>query len=68
MQARAVSIEMRLPGTPFVNCEARLVRVVAHRENGVELAFSFVRGPDQDPRLETLLEGLAARAAAPGSR
>jgi hypothetical protein len=62
VQARTVMIEMRLPGTPFVNCEARLVRVGEHHENGVELAFSFVRNPDQNPLLEALLERLAARA------
>jgi PilZ domain-containing protein len=60
VQTRTVIIEMRLPGAPFVACEARLVRVGEHHENGVELAFSFVRNPDQHPTLDALLEGLAA--------
>jgi hypothetical protein len=60
MQARAISIEMRLPGSPFVNCEATLVRVVAHHENGVELAFSFIGAGQRSPDLEALLEQLAA--------
>jgi PilZ domain-containing protein len=61
VQATTVLIEMRLPGTPFVTCEARLVRVGDRHENGVDLAFSFVRNPDQHPMLEALLQRLAAR-------
>jgi hypothetical protein len=63
VQARPVTIEMRLPGTEFVSCEATLVRVVEHRANGVELAFSFVDGEGRDPAFDELLERLAAGAA-----
>lgn len=60
MRARTVSIEMRLPGTPFVTREATLVRVVERRENGVELAFSFVDSAEQDPAFDTLIARLAS--------
>jgi hypothetical protein len=66
MQARALFIEMRLPGARFTTCAATLVRVVEHHENGVELAFSFVDGPDRDTAFDALLEHLAAEA--PGAR
>jgi hypothetical protein len=64
MQARTVSIEMRLPGMPFVNCEAKLVRVIEHHKNGVDLAFSFSDSVTEDPALQELLEQLAADADA----
>jgi hypothetical protein len=60
MQARTVSIEMRLPGMGFVSREATLVRVVEHRQNGVELAFSFVEGMAPDPGFEELMRRLAS--------
>jgi hypothetical protein len=60
MQARTVSIEMRLPGGSFVNCEATLVRVVEHHQKGVELAFAFAAGVQYDPGFNALLERLAA--------
>jgi hypothetical protein len=62
MQTSTVWIEMRLPGMPFVNCEAKLVRVIEHHRNGVELAFSFVDDVADDPAFEELLERLAAEA------
>jgi hypothetical protein len=65
MRARSISIEMRLPGTPFVQCEATLVRVVEHHENGVDLAFTFVAG-GRGPGFEALLEQLAAPTASNG--
>lgn len=60
MRARTVSIEMRLPGTPFVTREATLVRVVERRDNGVELAFSFIDSAGHDPAFDTLLGRLAS--------
>lgn len=58
VQARQVTLEMRLPGSPFVTCTAALVRVVERHENAVELAFSLQReGPD--PAFEALLAQLA---------
>jgi hypothetical protein len=66
MQARTLSIEMRLPGARFTTCAATLVRVVEHHKNGVELAFSFVDGADRDPAFDALLEELAAKT--PGGR
>jgi hypothetical protein len=66
MQARTLFIEMRLPGARFTTCAATLVRVVEHRENGVELAFSFVDGAERDPAFDALLDQLAAKA--PGGR
>jgi hypothetical protein len=62
IRARNVFIEMRLPGAQFVSCEATLVRVVEHHQNGVELAFSFARSTGIDPALEELLAQLAAKA------
>jgi len=59
MQARTVSIEMRLPGMAFVNREATLVRVGEERRNGVELAFTFVGALQQDPAFDDLVERLA---------
>jgi hypothetical protein len=59
MQARTVSIEMRLRGMPFVNREATLVRVGEQRPNGVELAFTFSRDMQQDPAFDELVEHLA---------
>jgi hypothetical protein len=63
MQARTVSLEMRLPGSEFVSCEATLVRVVEHRPNGVELAFAFVTDATRDPAFDELLERLASGPA-----
>jgi hypothetical protein len=60
MQARTVSIDMRLPGMAFVSCEASLVRVVEHHANGVELAFAFVDGVQHDPAFGELVERLAS--------
>jgi hypothetical protein len=60
LRTRSVQIEMRLPGTAFVNCEATLVRVVEHRASGVELAFAFVGAERHDPAFEALLDRLAA--------
>lgn len=59
MQARTVSIEMRLPGMAFVNREATLVRVGEQRAKGVELAFAFVGGSGQDPAFDELVDYLA---------
>jgi hypothetical protein len=59
IKAHDVSIEMRLPGSPFVNCEAMLVRVVERNKNGVVLAFSFVEAVRRDPAFVALLEQLA---------
>jgi hypothetical protein len=59
MQARTVSIEMRLPGMAFVNREATLVRVGEERPNGVELAFTFVGAAQPDPAFDELVEQLA---------
>ena len=64
MKSRTIRIEMRRPGTPFVSCEARLVRVIAHHKGGVELAFSFLRQDEHDPDLERLLSYLASEASA----
>jgi hypothetical protein len=63
IQARSVSIEMRLPGTAFVSCEANLVRVVEQRQNGMELAFAFVDGVEGDPAFNELIERLASGPA-----
>ena len=60
MHTRSVFIEMRLPRAPFVTCEATLVRVVEHHQNGVELAFTFVRPAGSDPAFEALLAQLAS--------
>lgn len=59
MQARTVSIEMRLPGMPFVYREATLVRVGEQRTKGVELAFAFVGDVHPDPPFDELVEHLA---------
>ncbi|HTV22798.1 MAG TPA: PilZ domain-containing protein [Polyangiaceae bacterium] len=64
MNARTVAIEMRLPGSPFVSCEATLVRVGEHLANGVELAFSFTQSSQDDPAFAALLERLATAQAA----
>jgi len=58
VQARQVTLEMRLPGNPFVTCTAVLVRVVERQENAVELAFSLQRN-QPDPAFEALLAQLA---------
>ena len=58
VQARQVTLEMRLPGNPFVTCTAALVRVVERQENAVELAFSLQR-TQSDPAFEALLSQLA---------
>lgn len=58
VQARQVILEMRLPGSPFVSCEAALVRVVERQENAVELAFSLLRA-EPDPAFDALLAQLA---------
>ena len=58
VQARQVTLEMRLPGSAFVTCMAALVRVVEHQANAVELAFSLQRGT-ADPAFEALLARLA---------
>ena len=60
IKARAVTIEMRLPGSPFVSCEATLVRVSEHHSNGVELAFAFAHGVESDPAFAALLGGVAS--------
>lgn len=58
VEARQVTLEMRLPGGPFVSCAAALVRVVERRDNAVELAFSLLRsGPD--PAFDALLAQLS---------
>jgi hypothetical protein len=62
MQARNVILEMRLPGTAFVRCEAKLVRVVAHHDKGVDLAFSFIKDAGHEQGLADLLERLAMDA------
>jgi hypothetical protein len=59
MQARTVTIEMRLPGMPFVNREATLVRVGEQRPSGVELAFAFAGAAQPDPAFDALVEHLA---------
>lgn len=59
MQARTVSIEMRLPGMAFVNRDATLVRVGEQRAQGVELAFAFVGGSAQDSAFDELVDYLA---------
>jgi hypothetical protein len=64
MQANTVWIEMRLPGMPFVTCEAKLVRVIDHHKTGVELAFSFADHVADEPEFEELLEQLAAESEA----
>lgn len=64
MNARTVAIEMRLPGSAFVSCEATLVRVGEHHANGLELAFSFTQATQDDPAFHALLERLAAHAHA----
>ena len=58
VQARNVTLEMRLPGTPFVTCGAALVRVVEQHDNAVELAFSLLR-TRADPAFDALLAQLA---------
>lgn len=63
LRARTISIEMRLPGAPFVNCEATLVRVVEHLESGVELAFSFSPASQADPSFVQMLDRLASTAS-----
>jgi len=62
-RAGTVAIEIRLPGSPFVSCDATLVRVVAHHANGVELAFAFTQSTQDDPAFAALLEHLATAHA-----
>jgi hypothetical protein len=59
MHARTVSLEMRLPGMPFVCREATLVRVGEQRTQGVELAFAFVGEVQHDAAFDELVEHLA---------